>query len=66
MPIHAHCPSCQKRYVLADTLDGKCVRCQECQQPFRVRGDSPSPAPEGDAAGDAWLRCRFGTVIRSE
>src|SRR5262249_34967266 len=38
-------PSCQKDYVLADELSGKYVRCQQCQQSFRVAASHPGPAP---------------------
>jgi WD40 repeat protein len=38
--------------VLADELSGKYVRCQECQQPFRVGAAHEGPGPEAYAPGD--------------
>jgi predicted Zn finger-like uncharacterized protein len=34
MPLVIHCPSCSKRYQVADTLAGKQVRCQQCGTTF--------------------------------
>src|SRR5260370_41711781 len=38
MPIKTACPGCDKAYTLADTMDGKSVKCKECGNTFAVRG----------------------------
>src|SRR4029453_7074741 len=46
MPLVIHCPSCTKRYEVADTMRGKRVRCQQCGNVFTAASAAPSaPAP---------------------
>ncbi len=47
MAVQMICPNLRCRKILAvpDEVRGKLVKCQFCQQPFRV------PAPKGVAAG---------------
>jgi predicted Zn finger-like uncharacterized protein len=54
MPIKTSCPHCSRSYALADTQQGKTVRCKGCNQTFVVRdGAAPrSAAPARDAAED--------------
>ena len=47
MPIQASCPTCDKEYKLADHLDGKQIRCKECNAVFRV---SEANRPAGTKA----------------
>ena len=44
MPILMSCPSCGREYNLADTMEGKTVRCKDCDETFTV-------ADPGDDAG---------------
>ena len=37
MPIKTTCPECDKAYTLADTMEGKSVKCKGCGQPFKVQ-----------------------------
>jgi len=39
MAIQMTCPSCGREYNLADTMEGKKVRCKDCEETFTV-GDS--------------------------
>jgi hypothetical protein len=41
MAIRACCSSCGKAYSLADTLEGKKVRCKECGESFEVAEETP-------------------------
>ena len=43
MPFRTVCPACATAYHLEDEVEGKKVRCRECQEPFRAR----SRVPEG-------------------
>jgi predicted Zn finger-like uncharacterized protein len=46
MPLVIHCPSCTKRYEVADTMRGKRVRCQQCGNVFTAASAAASaPAP---------------------
>jgi hypothetical protein len=36
MPFEAICPACQKAHRLADTLNGKTIRCKGCGDPFKA------------------------------
>ncbi len=54
MSIRAVCPSCRKVYNLDESMQGKIVRCRECQSPFAVpalsrqgrRDDGSRPSAE--------------------
>ncbi|HTU18065.1 MAG TPA: trypsin-like peptidase domain-containing protein [Gemmataceae bacterium] len=54
MSIRTVCPSCRKVYNLDDSMQGKSVRCRECQSPITVpalprqgrRDDSSRPADD--------------------
>lgn len=46
MSIPAVCPSCNASYQLAETMQGKRVRCKSCTETFVVR--KKTPAPDGD------------------
>jgi S1-C subfamily serine protease len=54
MTIRTVCPSCRKVYNLDESMQGKTVRCRECQSPFAVpassrqgrRDDGSRPADE--------------------
>ena len=37
MPIKTTCPECDKAYTLADTMEGKSVKCKGCGQPYKVQ-----------------------------
>jgi hypothetical protein len=48
MPIKTNCPNCDKVYNLADTMDGKAVKCKECGNTFTVTGSNGiASAPSG-------------------
>ncbi len=45
MSIKTTCPECDKEYNLADTMEGKTVKCKGCGNPFTVEsGDEASTA----------------------
>src|SRR5688500_7630496 len=44
MPLVIQCPSCAKRYQVADAVAGKQVRCQQCQTAFVATLPKPAPA----------------------
>jgi HEAT repeat protein len=44
MSIEAHCPTCEKTYVLPDTQYGKRVRCKHCADVFMVGGVGATPS----------------------
>jgi hypothetical protein len=44
MPIQAVCPNCQKGYNLADTMQGKNVKCKNCDKIFLVGAVAAKPA----------------------
>jgi HEAT repeat protein len=55
MSITATCAKCRASYALADTMDGKTVRCKKCQSSFivkaartGVRTTKDAPPPLGD------------------
>jgi predicted Zn finger-like uncharacterized protein len=57
MPLVIQCPSCAKRYQVADTTAGKQVRCQQCGQTFTANPPAPAAkqapsAPQPLAASD--------------
>jgi predicted Zn finger-like uncharacterized protein len=46
MAIRTSCPNCGQGYTLADSQQGKKVRCKSCAEPFEVwAGRSPDRAP---------------------
>ena len=44
MPLNTICPECDKNYTLADTMEGKTVKCKGCGNPFKVAAASVSNA----------------------
>jgi hypothetical protein len=49
MGITVSCPHCDRSYTLAETNEGKTVRCKECEEPFVVRRDrAPRREPEDE------------------
>jgi uncharacterized protein (TIGR03066 family) len=44
MPIKMNCPACAKDYTLADTMEGKKVKCKGCGTPFTVAATSTAVA----------------------
>src|SRR5262249_59926352 len=41
MPLRVACPKCHTAYNIPDNMQGKGIRCQKCQQAFRVRPLTP-------------------------
>ncbi|MBM4072319.1 MAG: trypsin-like serine protease [Planctomycetes bacterium] len=39
MAIKVNCPSCRASFNVADTLNGKKIRCRECEKPVLVSGE---------------------------
>lgn len=68
MPLVIQCPSCSKRYQVADAMAGKQVRCQQCQTAFTVTGSAAAPTankpPPSDpyAAGDPFPGVDLGSL----
>ena len=52
MPIKVRCPNqkCGRKYVLKDEMAGKAIRCDVCQQVFRVPAQAAPAAPTPPAA----------------
>jgi predicted Zn finger-like uncharacterized protein len=50
MPVATQCPSCKRKFKLADRLLGKTVRCPNCQETFKVKEEAKkefeAPLPE--------------------
>src|SRR5947209_274701 len=47
MTIAATCPGCGAAYNLNDAMEGKRVRCRDCQKGFLVRGSGAGVADDG-------------------
>ncbi len=45
MPIHIVCAGCGAAYNVADELQGKKVRCRQCDKPIGVTATAPPKAP---------------------
>jgi predicted Zn finger-like uncharacterized protein len=54
MPLAIQCPSCSKRYEVADSFRDKRVRCKQCGQTFTAASPAMA-APAANHAGDDWL-----------
>jgi predicted Zn finger-like uncharacterized protein len=50
MPLVIQCPSCAKRYQVADATAGKQVRCQQCGQTFTANPSATAAAQARPAA----------------
>lgn len=48
MPIETRCPGCRARYTLPEGLEGKRVRCKQCEESFLVRAAGAARAAEAD------------------
>src|SRR5262245_37278797 len=63
MPIKTTCPNCDAPYTLADTMEGKKVRCKSCSEPFTVEATGASAngaasKPKSKPGSDALVQAR--------
>lgn len=57
MAIETECPSCGKGYRVKDELDGRKIRCKQCDTPFKVKDLT---ALEEDAWDDEYGDDKYG------